>query len=128
MNIDHLAIWTNNLEGLRTFYTQYFDGKTKEKYVNQSKGFESYFIHFGEGASLEIMSRTDVNNTVDGENLGLCHFAFTLESEEHIAQMTELLRKDGYTVASELRLTGDGFYESTVLDPDGNRIELVCLK
>jgi lactoylglutathione lyase len=34
------------------------------------------------------------------------------------------LRQDGYQVVGEPRWTGDGYYESGVLDPDGNRIEI----
>jgi lactoylglutathione lyase len=34
------------------------------------------------------------------------------------------LEDSGFTVASNPRETGDGYYESVVLDPDGNRIEI----
>jgi len=32
--------------------------------------------------------------------------------------------QDGYRVVDEPRRTGDGYYESVVLDPDGNRVEI----
>ena len=38
--------------------------------------------------------------------------------------MTEQFRADGFTIAGEPRTTGDGYYESVILDPDGNRIEI----
>jgi lactoylglutathione lyase len=38
--------------------------------------------------------------------------------------LTERLRADGYRVVGEPRTTGDGYYESVVLDLDGNRIEI----
>ena len=31
---------------------------------------------------------------------------------------------DGYPVISGPRVTGDGYYESCILDPEGNRIEI----
>ena len=34
------------------------------------------------------------------------------------------LRQAGYKVIGEPRTTGDGFYESVILDPDNNRIEI----
>jgi lactoylglutathione lyase len=38
--------------------------------------------------------------------------------------LTERLRKDNYTIYSEPRVTGDGYYESVVLDPEGNYVEI----
>lgn len=60
MKLHHIAIWTFRLEELKEFYVRFLGGKSNEKYVNPKKGFESYFISFGEGPSLELMSRPDV--------------------------------------------------------------------
>ncbi len=40
--------------------------------------------------------------------------------------LTARLRDDGYAVLDGPRRTGDGYYESVVLDPDGNRLELTA--
>lgn len=126
MEIHHIAIWTFRLEEMKEFYTRYFKGTSNEKYINPKKGFESYFISFDSGADLELMSRTDVQDTPIEENrLGLTHFAVSLDSKEEILQLTEELRAKGYTIAGEPRTSGDGYFESVVLDPDGNRIECV---
>lgn len=126
MKIHHIAIWTFRLEEMKEFYTRYFKGTGNEKYVNPKKGFESYFIRFDDGADLELMSRADVQNTPIEENrLGLTHFAFALDSKEEVLELTEELRNDGYTIAGEPRTSGDGYFESVVLDPDGNRVECV---
>lgn len=101
----------------------------QRKYINPKKGFESYFISFGEGTDLELMSRTDVQNTPIEENrVGLTHFAFTFPSQEEVLRFTEQMRSEGYTIAGEPRTSGDGYFESVVLDPDGNRIECVYRK
>ena len=72
MRIHHIAIWTFQLEEMKEFYTRYFNGSSNEKYINPKKGFESYFLHFDEGTDLELMSRTDIQNTPIEENrLGL---------------------------------------------------------
>lgn len=82
MRVHHIAIWTFRLEELRNFYIRYFSGKSNEKYINPKKGFESYFIYFDEGPSLELMSRTDVQNTLIEENrLGLTHATTALRGE-----------------------------------------------
>jgi lactoylglutathione lyase len=41
-----------------------------------------------------------------------------------VDSLTARLRQDGYRVVGEPRRTGDGYYESVVLDPDGNRVEI----
>lgn len=129
MKIHHIAIWTFRLEELREFYIRYFNGTSNEKYINPKKGFESYFIYFDDGAALELMSRTDVQNTPIEENkLGLTHFALSFQSKEDILRTTEQLRSDGYTIAGEPRTSGDGYFESVILDPDGNRVECVYRK
>ncbi|MCU0694286.1 MAG: hypothetical protein MUF54_23090 [Polyangiaceae bacterium] len=35
------------------------------------------------------------------------------------------LRQRGVAVVSEPRVTGDGYYEAVIEDPEGNRIEIV---
>lgn len=127
MKITHIAIWTNNLENLKNFYLKYFNGKSNEKYRNLKKGFESYFISFDDGAKLELMSKVDIyeeKNKITKEYLGICHFAISVGSKEMVKKLTEILRRDGYVVIGEPRTTGDGFYESVVLDPEKNRIEI----
>lgn len=127
MRITHIAIWTNNLENLKNFYLKYFNGKSNQKYKNIKKGFESYFISFDDGAKLELMNRFDISeekNEVNKEYVGICHFAISVGSRGMVKELTEVLKKDGYLVIGEPRITGDGFYESLVLDPDKNRIEI----
>lgn len=125
MNINHIAIWTTRLEELRDFYINYFNGISNDKYTNPAKGFESYFIKFGDGsAAIELMRSKNITSPKAGKSVGLAHFSFSMGSKEAVLQQTERLRQDGYVVASEPRTTGDGFFESAVLDPDGNMIEL----
>ncbi len=127
MKIHHIAIWTFQLEEMKEFYTRYFNGSSNEKYINPKKGFESYFLHFDEGTDLELMSRTDIQNTPIEENrLGLTHFAFAFDSQEAV-----LRRQNGYVQrdipSQEPGTSGDGYFESVVLDPDGNRIRM-CIQ
>jgi lactoylglutathione lyase len=129
MKIEHLAIWVSDLEAMRIFYTNYFDLVSGEKYINDKKGFTSYFLTFGNGLSrIELMNRMDI--TTDYKNrgniLGLAHIAFSVGSKEAVNQLTEKLRSDNYTIASEPRTSGDGYYESVVLDPEGNQIEIIA--
>ena len=128
MNISHLAIWTNDLEKLRDFYCTYFNAKSNKKYVNPVKQFSSYFLTFeNSGCSIELMSKP---NLIAGGNqgsmtlIGLAHFAFSVGSKEAVDLQTIKLKEAGFMVTGEPRLTGDGFYESAVADPDGNIVEI----
>jgi lactoylglutathione lyase len=58
--------------------------------------------------------------------LGYAHLALSLGSEDAVDRLTEELRAAGITVLSGPRRTGDGYYESAVLDPEGNVIELTA--
>jgi lactoylglutathione lyase len=129
MKIDHIAIWTYNLEGLRDFYIRYFDASSNEIYYNHSKEFRSYFLTFNGDCRLEIMEMPRIpasKNDPLKQYVGLIHFAINLGNRERVDQLTEVIRKDGYKVIGEPRFTGDGNYESIVLDPDGNRVELMA--
>ena len=129
MKIDHIAIWTPNLEGLRNFYIHYFDASCNEKYYNHSREFSSYLIRFDGDCSLELMEMPKIprsrNNPIK-QFIGLIHFAINVGSKVKVNHLTELLRKDGFKIVSEPRTTGDGYYESVILDPDGNRVELLA--
>jgi Lactoylglutathione lyase and related lyases len=128
MNIAHAAIYTANLELLRDFYVTYFNGNAGPVYENKSNGFRSYFIEFDSDAALELMTRASgLNLTKAAElNIGYSHLAFAVGDSPAVNELTERLRRDGFTVVTEPRLTGDGYYESCVLDPDGNHVEITC--
>lgn len=126
MKIEHIAIWVSDIEGMRKFYEHYFAAKSGKRYVNLKKNFTSYFLSFEEGTRLELMHKPEIAslNTPEKEHLGYIHFAISVGSKVKVDALSEKLRKDGFTIAGEARTTGDGYYESVVLDPEGNRIEI----
>ncbi len=126
MRVEHIAIWVSDLEGMRRFYEQYFGATSGPKYENPSKDFESYFLTIGAGTRLELMRRRPMKQEpgVRGECAGFAHLALSVGSKETVDELTETLRRDGFTIADNPRLTGDGYYESVVLDPEGNRVEI----
>ena len=129
MRIEHVAIWTYNLEGMRSFYMHYFDASSTEKYYNHSKGFSSYFLTFDGMCRLEIMEMPGISMTKNDsikQFTGLIHVALKIGSRTEVDKLTELIRKDGFKVIREPSITGDGYYESVILDPDGNRVELMA--
>ena len=82
--LEHVAIWTRDLEGMKDFYCAYFDGKAGAKYRSKSAAhpnFESYFLTFGDGSRLELMQMPTIPESAYApgqEALGLTHIAFAV--------------------------------------------------
>jgi lactoylglutathione lyase len=129
LRIEHIAFWVRDLEKVKQFYQQYFGLLCNEKYTNPKKQFESYFLSFPQGgARIELMHMPGItaNNVSANKAFGLAHVAITVGDENAVDALTERLRADRYTIAGEPRRTGDGYYESAVLDPEGNLIEITA--
>eukprot|EP01092_Planopodium_desertum_P012788 TRINITY_DN60642_c0_g1_i1.p1 TRINITY_DN60642_c0_g1~~TRINITY_DN60642_c0_g1_i1.p1 ORF type:complete len:128 (-),score=5.84 TRINITY_DN60642_c0_g1_i1:189-572(-) len=125
MKIEHLAIWVSDLEAIKSFYVKYFGAIASNLYHNPKKNFKSYFLTFADGDTrIELMQQPDHYQKGTSTQLGWAHMALSLGSKEAVDEYTERFRSAGITVQSEPRTTGDGYYESVILDPEGNIIEL----
>ena len=128
MKIEHIAIWTTQLEELKAFYEKYFSAQAGEKYINKKRYFESYFLSFPSGGTrLEIMRIPTIEDfRLDKKThyAGYIHLAISVGSKDEVDNLTLKLKVDGYIVFDEPRTTGDGYYESVILDPDNNHIEI----
>jgi lactoylglutathione lyase len=127
MKIHHVAVWTPDLERSKSFYEKYFGCVSSALYINEKKRFTSYFLDFDGHAKIELMHRPDIpinkNNAID-QYQGFIHIAISVGSKEKVDELYALFLEQGVQIASEPRLTGDGYYELTIMDPDGNRIEV----
>lgn len=125
MRIEHAALYVRDLERAKAFFETWFQAEAGEKYHNPRTGFQSYFLSFGDGARLEIMTAPEL---ADPEKpparTGYAHAAFSVGSREAVDGLTARLKDAGYSVVSGPRVTGDGYYESCILDAEGNRIEI----
>lgn len=130
MRIHHVALWVEDLEAICAFYTRFFGATAGPLYVNPAKGFESRFLSWGDEARLEVMRRRDIvrpsSPDAHSERPGWAHIAIDVETEDRVHALTEAIRAAGFPIAGEPRRTGDGYYESVVLDPEGNRVEIAC--
>lgn len=125
MRIEHAAIYVNDIEAEKKFFTRYFGASAGEMYHNKNTGFSSYFLSFDGGARLELMTAPELQDMdKPGLRTGFEHLAFSVGSCKEVDALTERLRADGYAVVSGPRVTGDGYYESCILDAEGNRIEM----
>ncbi len=125
MKIDHIAMYVADLEAVRDFFVRFFGAESNTQYHNPRTGLKTYFLTFGDGARLEIMFRPDV---VQGEKAlmqaGFIHLSFSVGSREKVDELTRRLAESGYRVLDGPRTTGDGYYESCILGPEGNQIEI----
>jgi lactoylglutathione lyase len=129
MHIHHVAIWVWDLEGQRAFYEKHFAMHAGPKYANSRTGFQSYFLSFESGAQIELMSRGDITERgvePPAEAIGYAHLSISVGSPEAVDALTARLEQDRVTVVSQPRRTGDGYYEAVILDPEGNRVEIVA--
>lgn len=125
MKIEHIAVFTTDLERECAFFEKYFGARRGALYHNKTTGFQSFFLTFEGGARLEIMTRAE-RAKEPRERFATCfaHIAISVGSKEKVLELTALLERDGIEIASAPRTTGDGYFESVVLDFDGNSIEI----
>ena len=125
--INHVAMYVADLEATKDFFIRYFDAKSNEMYHNPRTGLRSYFLSFeGSDVSLEIMNRPDlVEQEKNIYRTGFIHLSFSVGGKEKVDELTDMLMKAGFKVLSGPRTTGDGYYESCVVGPEGNLIEIM---
>ena len=128
MTLEHVAIWTNQLEEMKAFYQTYFNGIANTKYTNKTNQFQSYFLTFKSGARLELMTKPNLpqnsNDTIGQQHLGIIHLAFGVDTMEAVDKKAAELKAAGFTILRGPRKTGDGYYEFETADPDNNRLEI----
>ena len=127
MFIEHVAIWTDRLEALTGFYVRFFGARAGAPYRSARHPFESRFLTFASGARMELMRVPELEPGQGPEpRVGLAHLAISVGSAVEVDRLTADIAAAGHPVQSPPRTTGDGYYESVVLDPDGNVVEITA--
>ncbi len=126
MRIDHVALYCLDLEGMKEFFVRYFNGVSNDMYHNPKTGLKTYILSFDDSdARLELMARPEIED--EEENIyrqGFIHLSFSVGSKEKVDNLTMRLLEDGHQVLSGPRTTGDGYYESCIVGPENNLIEI----
>ena len=127
MQLAHIALYVQDLEGMKDFYVQYFGATANAKYHNPKTGLQTYFLSFSDGARLELMTRPGLTaRPQDAPAAGYNHIAFALGSRDRVDALAQELSIAGCPILSGPRITGDGYYEVSLQDPEGNLLELVA--
>ena len=127
MQLTHTALYVRDLEAMKGFYVRYFGAQANQKYHNPKTSLQTYFLSFGSGARLELMTRPNLSERdKSAQEFGYTHIAFQLGSREAVDALTGMLAQAGCPILSGPRVTGDGYYEVSLHDPEGNLVELVA--
>ena len=128
MKLEHVALWTHDIEQSRDFYQAYFGAVANERYESaRVRGFASYFLTFPRGETrLELMQLPQLSPMALPPALGYAHLAISVGSREQVDALVARARAAGVTIRSEARMTGDGYYEAVIDDPDGNPVEITA--
>ena len=129
MNIEHVAIYVNNLEIEKEFFVKYFGATASEKYTNFRNDFSSYFLVLDNDTRLEIMHRQSMIDPKKAKyRSGYHHIAISVGDKNDVNNLTRQMEDDGIVIIKEPRATGDGYYASVVADPEGNEIEILAME
>ncbi len=126
MKIEHIGLWVNDLDNMKSFYEKYFQATSNTLYHNQTTGFRSYFLSFATGGRLELMHKESLGAPLPEESFGYAHLAIAVGDKQAVDQLVKQLQADGFPLLNGPRTTGDGYYEAVIQDPEGNLIELMA--
>lgn len=62
MRIEHIAMYVNDLERAKKFFSRYFGAVPGNDYHNKKTDFRSCFLSFSDGAWLEIMNKPNMDD------------------------------------------------------------------
>lgn len=125
MKIAYVSIYVNDLEKMKDFFVKYFKATVTDKYENFQTGYTYCYLKFDDGSRISLVSGSNMVERPKQENLkGLNRFAIAVESKEEVQAITDQIAKDGYQVVNGFRMNGYGEYESRILDPEGNELEI----
>ena len=123
-----MALWSQDIEALEGLCERHFGAKANVKYVHEKKKTQAHFLTFASSARLELMQRpglkTVEDSASDDEFMGCAHLAMSVGSQEAVDKITARLVEDAFICSGGPRTRGDGYYESVVADPKGNRIKI----
>ena len=129
----------NPRTGLRTYILSFTEGSTRLELMQRTEQREPSsslaldLWSLATAGTQELPSRDgrrqsqrpDVQDADPSQPaIGYVHLSFAVGSRKGVDLLTRRLAADGYTVTSGPRTTGDSYYESSILGPEGIQIEV----
>jgi lactoylglutathione lyase len=122
MKLHHVSFWTKNIDELESFYVKYFNGEILFRHSKDD--FQCVFIKICNSLKIELMTRNDLSIQNLEERVGYSHLSLEIDTKEEVNKLTDFFIKENIRVEKNKEQYEDGFYESSIRDPDGNIIEL----
>ena len=89
MKIDHVAIYVDDLEGAKYFFTKFFHAVSNELYHNPKTGLRTYFLSFPDGGRVEIMNHPAIQSSFFTPfHQGYIHLAISVGSKELVGSVS----------------------------------------
>ena len=99
ISIEHVGVWVNDLEKMKSFYEKYFNVVATKKYYNPKTEFSSYFLNFENGARLELCHRPDIVEK-NKNSFGFYHLAIAVGDKVDVDTFAKRFEKDGFPIQS----------------------------
>lgn len=122
MRLHHVAFWTRQIEVLEDFYTRHLGGEVLFRHAIGD--FRCTFMSLDDSVKIELMTRTNLGAADITERVGYSHLSLEVDSKARVDELTEIFRAAGIPIEKDKEQYDDGFYESSIRDPDGNVIEI----
>lgn len=125
MKLHHISFWTKDINTLVEFYKKHFNGEVL--FSHQAGDFKCTFIKIYSSFNLEIMTCSDPADSKLDEKVGYSHLSIEVESKKEVDEITDYFLSQKVSLEKIKEQYDDGFYESSVADPDGNIIEIAFI-
>lgn len=126
MKLGHVDIWATDIESSRKFYTRFFAGKAKRKAKVNPEQLDVYSIKFGNGPAVELKPKNRIADFPTG--VPIVHptskLSFKFENKSQVDDLTEWILDEGYKLGSSPTYLDNGYYSSTIFDPDNNSVQI----
>lgn len=143
VKLDYISIQTMNPEKMINFYVTYFGaavegfrlpvnqpdhlGTRAPGYAGTAQKQTVYVLSFSGGFKIRLMAQepsVSGRQPYPGASLSPMNLTFKLGSRRRVNQLTCRMIQEGHEVISEPGVCDPAHYSSSVLDPEGNIIEL----
>ena len=121
-SVGHIGIKVKNLEKSMAFYTETMGFPEMFRLHRDDGRVWLVYLRITDDQYLEIFPEAIQDRAPEPENNGINHFCLTVENIEEIVRQLEA---KGVALYWPLKTGADNNRQAWVLDPDGNRIELM---